>query len=137
MTMHYITHDIARHAMTLYHITHYIALHSMTLYYITHYIALHDMTLHYMTHYIALHAMTLHYSRYDIALHAMTRHTLCVVKVQHRGVREAVTQDLDNAVYLAEYLAEREPKYDMRIILGEWCRETRHEVRRGVVASRA
>eukprot|EP00854_Cymbomonas_tetramitiformis_P005596 gene5596-6782_t len=62
-----------------------------------------------------------------------------VIKVQHRNIDRIITQDLDNTVYLANYLAAKEPKYDFRDefagedkesrdILTEWCKETVKEL---------
>ena len=46
-----------------------------------------------------------------------------VVKVQHRGVEDIILEDLENAVYLVEDLAEKYPEHDYREILREWCAE--------------
>jgi aarF domain-containing kinase len=50
-----------------------------------------------------------------------------VVKVQHRGIEELILQDLENVMYLAEWLAKEKPEHDYRELLQEWCDETRKE----------
>eukprot|EP00746_Dinoflagellata_sp_MGD_P149183 gnl/MRDRNA2_/MRDRNA2_81254_c0_seq1.p1 gnl/MRDRNA2_/MRDRNA2_81254_c0~~gnl/MRDRNA2_/MRDRNA2_81254_c0_seq1.p1 ORF type:complete len:989 (+),score=202.81 gnl/MRDRNA2_/MRDRNA2_81254_c0_seq1:378-2969(+) len=50
-----------------------------------------------------------------------------VVKVQHRGIEDLIIQDLENAMYLAGWLAKEKPEHDYRELLQEWCDETRKE----------
>ncbi|KAK7254358.1 hypothetical protein SO694_00009475 [Aureococcus anophagefferens] len=51
-----------------------------------------------------------------------------VLKVQHRGVRQVVLQDLENATYLCEYVAAQKPEHDFRELLREWIDETKREL---------
>jgi len=51
-----------------------------------------------------------------------------VLKVQHRGVRQVVLQDLENAAYLCEYVAAQKPEHDFRELLREWIDETKREL---------
>ncbi|CAD7924084.1 unnamed protein product [Amoebophrya sp. A120] len=51
-----------------------------------------------------------------------------VVKVQHQNIEAVIEQDLDNAKYLVESLAEEKPQYDFRVLYEEWAAETRKEV---------
>ncbi|CAD7975936.1 unnamed protein product, partial [Amoebophrya sp. A25] len=53
--------------------------------------------------------------------------TRVVVKVRHKGIQAVLDQDLDNAQYIVESLAEEKPQLDFRVIFQEWAAETRKE----------
>ncbi|KAJ7520651.1 hypothetical protein O6H91_19G015400 [Diphasiastrum complanatum] len=51
-----------------------------------------------------------------------------VVKVQHRGIKECILQDLENARTVVRWIAWAEPQYDFGPVLDEWCAEVPKEL---------
>ncbi|KAG6485207.1 hypothetical protein ZIOFF_053740 [Zingiber officinale] len=51
-----------------------------------------------------------------------------VVKVQHRGIKEVILEDLKNAKSIIDWIAWAEPQYDFNPMIDEWCKEAPKEL---------
>ncbi|XP_042392295.1 uncharacterized protein LOC121983739 isoform X2 [Zingiber officinale] len=51
-----------------------------------------------------------------------------VVKVQHRGIKEVILEDLKNAKWISDWIAWAEPQYDFNPMIDEWCKEAPKEL---------
>lgn len=51
-----------------------------------------------------------------------------VVKVQHRGIKDVILQDLKNARTIVEWVAWAEPEFDFGPVIDEWCNEAPKEL---------
>lgn len=51
-----------------------------------------------------------------------------VVKVQHKGIKSVILQDLKNAKTLVEWIAWAEPRYNFWPVINEWCAEVPKEL---------
>lgn len=51
-----------------------------------------------------------------------------VVKVQHKGIKDVILQDLKNARTIVEWIAWAEPQYDFSPVIDEWCNEAPKEL---------
>ncbi|CAI0438797.1 unnamed protein product [Linum tenue] len=51
-----------------------------------------------------------------------------VVKVQHRGIKTVILEDLKNAKAIIDWIAWAEPQYNFNPVIDEWCREAPKEL---------
>ncbi|MFS7928361.1 putative ABC-type Cd(2+) transporter [Helianthus anomalus] len=51
-----------------------------------------------------------------------------VVKVQHKGIKIIILEDLKNAKSIVDWIAWAEPQYDFNPMIDEWCREAPKEL---------
>ncbi|WOK94074.1 hypothetical protein Cni_G02776 [Canna indica] len=51
-----------------------------------------------------------------------------VVKVQHKGIKEVILEDLKNAKSIIDWIAWAEPQYDFNPMIDEWCKEAPKEL---------
>jgi aarF domain-containing kinase len=51
-----------------------------------------------------------------------------VVKVQHKGIKNIILQDLKNARTIVQWVAWAEPDYDFGPVMDEWCNEVPKEL---------
>ncbi|KAL8238991.1 hypothetical protein R6Q59_015558 [Mikania micrantha] len=51
-----------------------------------------------------------------------------VVKVQHKGIKTIILEDLKNAKSIVDWIAWAEPQYDFNPMIDEWCREAPKEL---------
>ncbi|GAQ87218.1 ABC1 family protein [Klebsormidium nitens] len=51
-----------------------------------------------------------------------------VVKVQHRGIKEVILQDLSNLRTIVEWIAWSDPQYNFGPMIDEWCAEVPKEL---------
>ncbi|KAK1289871.1 putative ABC1 protein [Acorus calamus] len=51
-----------------------------------------------------------------------------VVKVQHKGIKKVILEDLKNAKSIVDWIAWAEPQYDFNPLIDEWCKEAPREL---------
>eukprot|EP00262_Sarcandra_glabra_P015077 TRINITY_DN4574_c0_g1_i1.p1 TRINITY_DN4574_c0_g1~~TRINITY_DN4574_c0_g1_i1.p1 ORF type:complete len:955 (+),score=165.26 TRINITY_DN4574_c0_g1_i1:123-2987(+) len=51
-----------------------------------------------------------------------------VVKVQHKGIKAIILEDLKNAKSIVDWIAWAEPQYDLNPVIDEWCKEAPKEL---------
>ncbi|XP_038985733.1 uncharacterized protein LOC103713116 isoform X2 [Phoenix dactylifera] len=51
-----------------------------------------------------------------------------VAKVQHKGIKEIILEDLKNAKSITDWIAWAEPQYDFNPMIDEWCKEAPKEL---------